>query len=249
MKAIVLTFDMNHPITDHMIQTYQAIWPSHPFVFRVPYQVFPRPLKHKYQDKVELIETPRDIKRTVLSLIADLVDSDWIYWCIDDKFLLKINEEKANDCYEWITHIDHDRIQGATFCRARRLLREENLDMATWQRTPAGQVYVRRKNYYQFWIHQFMRVGVLRTLFQTFPDHPFHAKAMDAFTGQEPGMRVMEFSVDQEMYVSTENCASFGESMHSGALTKLCRDSMLRHSIEVPEHYPIMDAHTIIGNL
>ncbi len=38
MKAIVLTFDKYMIFTDHMILTYQKLWPNNPFIFKIPYQ-------------------------------------------------------------------------------------------------------------------------------------------------------------------------------------------------------------------
>ena len=52
MKAVVLTYDANHFLTDHMIDCYQSLWPSNPFQFLVPYQVYPKKLVDKYEDKI-----------------------------------------------------------------------------------------------------------------------------------------------------------------------------------------------------
>ena len=38
MYAIVLTYDDNHNIANHMIYKYTNLWPNHPFIFRIPYQ-------------------------------------------------------------------------------------------------------------------------------------------------------------------------------------------------------------------
>ncbi|WP_249267850.1 hypothetical protein RVR34_16365 [Microcystis aeruginosa FBCC-A68] len=95
MKAIVLTCDKYIKFADHMIYTYQKWWPSNPFTFRVPYGDYPENLA-KYGDKVELIpmdsakvihpiETEKGTKQvslirdTVLNLLKDLPDEEWIY--------------------------------------------------------------------------------------------------------------------------------------------------------------------------
>jgi hypothetical protein len=43
-----------------------------------------------------------------------------------------------------------------------------------------GNVYLRRRNYEQIWLHQFLRVKVIRNLFQNFPDGITSAKLMDS---------------------------------------------------------------------
>lgn len=184
-----------------------------------------------------------------MSLLRDLDDHEWIYWCIDDKFLLKINVCKAMDCFEWVSQKYSSDIQGAMFCRCRRLLEECHLITYDIRTSPGGEKYIRRKNYHQFWIHQFLRVGLLRKLFLSFPDRSFRAKEMDYLTGQQPGMNVLPFDYNEKVYVSGMNHAIFGESMHGGKLTRLCRDSMARHSIEIPSGYVMTDSQTIIGDL
>ena len=37
MKAIVLSCDKYHPMTNHMILTYQKLWPSNKLKFLVPW--------------------------------------------------------------------------------------------------------------------------------------------------------------------------------------------------------------------
>ncbi len=48
MKALVLTYDRNHFVTDHMIATYNKHWPDHPFTFYIPYQETRSGLEGKY---------------------------------------------------------------------------------------------------------------------------------------------------------------------------------------------------------
>ena len=117
MLAIVLSCDKYHPLTDHMISCYVRKWPSNPFVFRVPYQEFPQSLAWKFGSKIELVRTPRNIKKTVLSLLSDLDEDEWIYWCIDDKYLVEIDEAAANKSLEWIGQLDNPMDCGIMFCR------------------------------------------------------------------------------------------------------------------------------------
>ena len=90
MKAIVLTHDKNRSVTHHMIARYLHKWPDNPFVFRVPFQE----LEEQSSPKVEFIKTPKSIKKTVLGLLEDLEEDEWIYWCIDDKYPEQLNIEK-----------------------------------------------------------------------------------------------------------------------------------------------------------
>ena len=75
IPAIVLTYDRNRIITNHMIRCYSELWPENPFVFRVPYQK----RKESNTDRIQYFKTSKNIKFTVLELISDLADDDWIY--------------------------------------------------------------------------------------------------------------------------------------------------------------------------
>src|ERR1043166_9179142 len=90
MKAIVLTCDRFRPMTEHMILQYTRLWPTHPFVFRVPYQL----VRGSDTDRVEFRQTSENIRATVLELLSDLGDEEWIYWCIDDKYAIQLVTEK-----------------------------------------------------------------------------------------------------------------------------------------------------------
>ena len=92
MKAIVLTYDRNAVLTEHMISRYEALWPQHPFEFRIPYQTtLKRP-----DSRREYIKTVTDIKATVLQLIADLDVEEWVYWCIRSNWTMPESNRSQN---------------------------------------------------------------------------------------------------------------------------------------------------------
>ena len=103
MNAIVLTFDNYHPIADHMMHCYGILWPSHPFVFRVPYQKYPQWLIDKYEDRIELIKTPNDILGTMKKLLESIDDEDWIYWCMDDRYPIKLDVKKLIEFHKYLS--------------------------------------------------------------------------------------------------------------------------------------------------
>ncbi len=197
-----------------------------------------------------MLRSPVDIKHTVLTLIGDLQDTEWVYWCIDDKYVVDINEAVANSCHQWVTEIQDTSVQGVMFCRCRRLLQEHNLRSGTIVNGHLNQAFVERKNYYQFWIHQFLRVGILRNLFEGFPDLPFAANDMDKFTGQGPGQTVaMPFNQNQKMYVSLNNHARFGESTSKGLITENCVESMTKYNLDIPTWFERTPEKIFMGEM
>ena len=232
-----------------MIRSYGQIWPSHPFVFRVPYQDYPKPLKRRYGEKIELVRTPPEIKPTVLGLLADIADDEWIYWCIDDKYLIRLDETIANHLLHWVETVDDITVSGVLFCRCRRLLNPVNLRTGTEIALATGERLIERDNYYQIWIHQFIRAKILKSLFESFPDRHFSAIEMDAFTGQREELPIKKFEPEQKMYVVLGNIAVFGESTTGGKITRNCFSSMQRAGMDIPENFPLSYESMRMGKL
>ena len=63
MKAIILSCDKYHPIANHMILTYEKLWPNNELIYRVPWNdKYPNDIKNNFGDKVEPINTPLEFK-------------------------------------------------------------------------------------------------------------------------------------------------------------------------------------------
>ena len=116
IKAIVLSCDHFHEIANHMITSYEKIWPSNPFLYRVPWNdVYPKFIKERWGDKVELIKTPVEFKKTIDSLTNDLNDNEWVYWACDDVYPIEVESERCNRTVNWIMNIQDDSILSVSF--------------------------------------------------------------------------------------------------------------------------------------
>jgi hypothetical protein len=225
IKAIVLTYDKYRSVTDHMIIRYNSLWPKHPFVFRVPFQNATPTLNNN----VEYIQTPSDIKGTVLALISDLDDEELIYWCIDDKYPITLDVQKIEKIYEGLVNENNETCADAVlFCRCRDMLKEANLFKDKSQHF-AGYVIRERRNYNQIWIHQFLKVKVIRALFNAFPDEINPAKVMDDWKDK------LDKPAEHRLFVTKDNFAVFGESTTRGHLTKNCYKSMNKYNVTLPD--------------
>jgi len=226
IKAIVLTYDRYRAITQHLIVQYERLWPDHPFVFHIPYQE----LGGVDSKRIKYLTSPADIKATVLHLLADIDDEEWIYWCVDDKYPIQLVTDKIAGL---ISHaIRSPEVSGLLFCRCRVTL--SNPKLALYPRkikNPFGDVYFERKAWFQIWIHQLLRAKVLLYLFTYLPDHITSAKAMDELKNDVPKL------AEHRLFVTKENFAVFGESTQRGVITQNCYESMLASGIELPEWF------------
>jgi hypothetical protein len=224
MLAIVLTCDRYRALADHMLFKYAQLWPDHPFRFRLPYQDL---APTSADARVDYIKSPLPIKPTVLGLLRDLDDEELIYWSIDDKYPISLNLPRIRNIHRWLVTSGNAEVAGLLFCRSRRMWVEQCL---TGQSIvdDVGNVYLERSSYAQIWIHQFLRVKVLRNLFESFPDVIPSPKAMDAYISQVPK------PLSHRIFVSRENLAVFGESTSRGVLTLNCHRSLAENGLTPP---------------
>jgi hypothetical protein len=91
VKGIVLSFDPHLEIANLVVETYNQLWPDHRFQFRIPFtNRDPRSIFRA--QNVEFISTPPDIRSTLESLLCNLPEHEFVFWCIDDRYPIEIFE-------------------------------------------------------------------------------------------------------------------------------------------------------------
>ena len=239
MKALVLTYDRNRCVTNHMIHKYRQLWPDNPFVFRIPYQEN----EGTGQSNREYIKSPVDIKGTVLELLSGIEEDEWIYWCADDKYPIALDLPGVQSVMEFVQNIDDTTISGVLFCRPREFSKQKNLTGEVLQDSN-GMKYLERSNYKRIWLHQFLRVKVLKYMFESFPDVIPASKHLDYLKSDLPKPD------DHRLFVTTRNLAVFGESTAKGVLTDNCYRSILEAGLDFPDwHSGDVEKEQIIGSL
>lgn len=236
MKAIVLTYDKYHPVANHMIRKYAELWPDHPFVFRIPYQSFPTELVSEHRERVEPIVTERGIRATVLRLLEDLDDNEWVFWCMDDRYPVTLKLEPCRQIFSWVQSVGDTTVAGILYVKWREWVQEINKPITTDCLTsPSGKKFFRRRNYRMIWMHQYIRVKALRRLFLAFPEQMQEAKVMDDIKDR------LEIPVDERLYVCMEPIVGYGESTTRGKLTKNLVESMRQMGMEVPPDFAVSE--------
>jgi hypothetical protein len=222
-----------------MIQCYDELWPNHPFVFRIPFQDENRCITGANR---EYVRTSPAIKETVLTLLEDLDDEEWVYWCIDDKYPIQLHVQQIEEIYNSIINNELDEISGLLFCRTRKMLSPDYL-------TGEGilirnEKLIERKGYHQIWIHQFVKVKIIRYLFLNFPDIIEKPRILD------PLKHKIKKPDNHKLFVTSTNHSIFGESSFFGVITENCYRSMSERGINIPSWFDVDHAvSTIIGEL
>jgi hypothetical protein len=235
--AIVLTCDRYHPFAAHMIMRYEVVWPLHPFTFHVPYQRAPLP-----GARVAPRRTRESIRATVLDLLEEFDDETWVYWCIDDKYPIQFVQPTVARLAEAVLSERLPAVDGLLFCRCRRLLLPQYLRIGR-RAGPAGTVLLARRDYSQIWIHQFLRVKVLRQLFLRLPETVAEASILDALKDR------IALPGDHRLYVVETNLAVFGESTSGGRVTSNCAASLGALGLGTPPGFEQIDRKVLIGTI
>ena len=133
-------------------------------------------------------------------------------------------------------------VSAILYCRCRQVLSEDYLTGDQYE-GPDGLIFLRRKDYNQIWIHQFLRVKVIRHLFEQFPDEIPYAGMMD-------DLKDKLIPPDSHcLYVTKGNLAIFGESTLNGKLTLNCSKSMADHGLDAPKSMPLSKVEVTMGEL
>jgi hypothetical protein len=239
IPAIVLTCQRHAPLTEHMIDTYEEVWPDHPFLFRLPDGTATREVAARRPNVVELVATAEGEARgrfraAVLGLLADLDDEAWVYWCIDDKYPIWVDLPVVR-CIAGALEAEPISVAGLSFARR-----------SSWKYGDSGRhrlgdlTFHRRTDYKRIWLHKFLRAKVLRRLFEGFPEVISSAKEMDVLHSQ------CVLPSDHARYEIDLNAAVFGESTHRGLITANCAESLRRHR-GIPEGFAVSPRRLVIG--
>lgn len=243
IPAIVLTCQKYVPLAEHMIDRYDAVWPDHPFVFRLPDGSAAREMAPRHPGRVTLVSTAEGegrgrFRAAVLGLLDGIADDAWVYWCIDDKYVAWLDRTAADAVVQAVRTVADPAICGLSFARARKLFDPAHL--STEKLRIGRQTFLRRAAYSQIWLHQFLRARVLRDLFRSFPEVIESAKEMDALH------QARTLPADQRLYVLDHNAAVFGESTSRGVLTANCAAS-LRRGRGLPAGFPVGTERLVVG--
>jgi hypothetical protein len=218
-----------------MIARYETVWPALRFTFHVPYQrLVPRGAR------VSPRRTGGAIRATVLELLEEFDDETWVYWCLDDKYPVRLVEAPVARLAEAVLDDGLPGVDGVLFCRCRRLLEPEYL-LDERREAPGGVTLLRRKDYSQIWIHQFLRVKVLRRLFRELPASVPRPGDLDPLKDRIP------LPADHRLYVVETNLAVFGESTVGGRVTRNCAASLRALGRGLPRGFQESEDEILMG--
>jgi len=209
IKAIVLSCDEYSKYTVHMLQTYYHFWPNNPFIFYIPWNIkYPKQLENNYN--VKLIRTEKPIYLTVLKLIENIPDNEWIYWCIDDKYLVNIDYKLVEDIF--FNNLIVKSFNGISFTKKQKNASGKKSVILN------DKKFFIRNSWNTIWKHQFLRCGVIRYFFN-------NIKPVTVAKNMDKEKHNVKFNFDN-MWLSEIGIMKLNESTRSGIITDNCKKSM-----------------------
>lgn len=245
IPAIVLTYDRYKVFADHMIHSYNTNWPGHPFIFHLPFQreevkIF---FEEKYGERVKMVYANPSIRTTMDILLDEIADEEWVYWCMDDRYLIKANYQRIERIYQWlVTDAKALAIDGIKCITRLGAQLPEHLYFDKYQlASPQGETFLRRKSYLMIWIHQFIKGKVLKDLFEHIPGSLRSAKEMDYIVEQ------LVIPREYHLYSCRDSLMVMGESTSRGKITKNCARSLIDNGFKIPQGFSVTNKQIVSG--
>lgn len=256
-KALVLSDDAHHVFAWNMIHQYKTIWPTHPFVFYVPYnEKAPSNRFAVFGDRVKLVQTPRSIAKTYLTLLNGIDPNEMIYFAMDDRYPVQLTTSKIESAIKWMEtklsnkKSDH-KFGGLSFgCSGGVVLpSEERKAKAKEIFSSVKLLQCKQPVCGEFWNHHFTRAWVIQKLYQ----EGEKLERKPTWHGAESyddlffGMRG-QHKFDKHGKVGFWNLAVchnvFGESSRRGKIVPNTEQLIRERGVCVPEKfYPVIPEH------
>ena len=256
MKAVVLSFDPHLEIANLVVESYNRFWPDCPLQFRIPFTERD-PMSIFRAPNVEFIRTPPDIRSTMENLLRDLPEHEFVFWCVDDRYPIAINDLKLlRAIYDFaaensadidsikLTDLTVDGVQGVIGKTPRlsllKKLKPEKQNVS-WRKTEedtarepafaiAGQLFFRQLGHPKngFYMPQFATPAFLKKFF------------FDPILSSTYGIRefhdfLLGATFEHRSFFPDRFLVSVGESTFAGKLSAACHAQMLKLGLTPPQ--------------
>jgi hypothetical protein len=237
IKVVTLTFDQNRPFFENMLMSYQELLPGQGLDFCLPYQTDDSVAEGQ---TVRLMKTDPGIRATVLSQLRGLDDSDWIYWATDDRFLVGANLTVFERVRQMIQKGTFEDFDGVLLNSKHSQMGKVNPSQLELGIGSDAITFDLREDLLTIWLHQFLRVWVLRVIFEAMPEELNQAKLMDTYVRQlEEKLLVRRLQTRDDFLV-------FQESLSRGIPTREGVRALRSRNLGVPASKKILKLKSLI---
>ena len=211
------------------------MWPSCPFIFRLPVndrRSYESMGYFRTQKNIEIIDAHHEIRKTMEVLIKDLSDEEWVYWCIDDRYPIDIRDpEYLSDLIEYLDSNELDLNGIKLFHWREEIIKNKHrkiLDRDYHLQSPYS--------IWGFWQHHFCKTKVLKSIFFS-PKLPNPYRIRDI--NETFHLKKLYIPVMEKTLVPDDNNILFREPCFQGKLTANGLDDLKRNQCPVPPYQKV----------
>jgi hypothetical protein len=233
VKAIVLTYDKQVGLAELVVKSYLALWKECPFQFVIPRNDDNSPHFDflATQKNVSLIRTPSSIRATMSALLGTVDDNAWIYWCIDDRYPIEIDQRRMQMVFDFIASGAADHLNGIKLIHWKETADASYNDIEIGDRKFRFQVPY---SAWGLWHHHFLRAKVLKEIFLAserngIADTPWE---LNGYFHKLPFIEVFKNIV----FPVGEPIIHFGETLVQGLLLANACEALARYNCPVPNY-------------
>jgi len=179
MKCIILCCDKYHIFAYHSIKTYEKYLPNNNFTYYLPYNIevpdFIKEIRRETGKRIKLIKTGIEFKKTMLKLLSDVDDEEFVYWCSSDTYIEQIDSEKFYLIKKLIEEGKFNQYDVISLFRNKKLKNKESFLVENIEFINCNPW---TKPDFNIWQHQFMKGKILKAIWNSF-DEPNNAKELD----------------------------------------------------------------------
>lgn len=233
MKALLLTYDRQVGLAELVVKSYLRLWNGCPFQFLVPRNDDRSPHFEFLiaQKNVTIVPTPISIRSTMSALLERADDEEWIYWCIDDRYPIEIDQRRIEMVFDFIASGAAGHLNAIKLIHWKETANPEGKDIEIGDRQFRFQVPY---SAWGFWHHHFLRAKVLKEIFvasekNAIADTPW---ALNEYFHKLPFIEVFKSIV----FPVGEPIVQYGETLVQGLLLANACEALVRHDCPVPDY-------------
>jgi hypothetical protein len=232
MYAIVLTYDDRHYLANLTVAAYCHLWKNNNFTFLIPYNNSIPNITYNDVAPIRYIKSAKSIRATILNLLDGVPDDQFVYWCLDDIYPVRVyNQELLNDICYYIEndkvpkHVDAIRTIRKAYHPLRHNIHNIHINKYKFDRLNLGVT----DQFYGFWFHYFIRCKTLKRIFLR-NDLSIDYKISEVNTSVTPQMLI------HNIYLPPTTLMLFGETSRRNKITQNCIIDAKRFGVILPAH-------------
>lgn len=237
MKAILLTYDEQSGLAELVVKSYEALIGNDlPIEFLIPYQSADT-YKHFKSNNVSYIQSASGIKESIKALLAGIDDDEWVLWCIDDRYPVKVDKTKfiamVNNLSKGEVNANFNGFKLTKWVEPVSAESVEFSGAAFQQQEECGMT--------GFWHHQFVRARILRKVFVDCEEYQNDIRLLNNRLHKQ---HILDFLL--HVHVPSTSIVWFKEPLKKGLLTINGIEDLKKFNCPVPDYDTIK--HNIYFN-